>query len=489
VTQTADGEPLVVVVTGASSGIGRATAILLSHQGAHVVLAARSEAALLEAQQECAEGSTLVVPTDVARPRDVDSLIDATVERYGQVDAVVHSAAVLAYGRFEDVPPEVFDASIAVTLLGTATVARAALRQFSRQGGGSLVVVGSLLGKIAVPYMSSYVTAKWGVHGLVRCLQIETRLNPDVHVSLVWPGGVDTPVYTQAGTYVGRHGRPPPPVVSPERVARAIIRRIERPARETSVGPGNPVSVLGFRLLPGVFDLLVSPLMRFAGLSADHADPTSGNVLEPQPSGEATHGQWGGSLPRQLQAAGMAAVGFLGQHSSAPVGEQPREDSVMNSELSDQGRARVSRRTNAPASTVWAVLADGWLYANWVVGASRVREVDLSWPGVGSRIHHSFGVWPAVINDETVVLESVPDRRLVLEAKGWPLGEARVELRIEQAGDNACDLSVVEDAVKGPGVLVPRAARQPLIAIRNREALRRLSLIAEGRQREMLSGP
>jgi len=326
VTQTADGEPLVVVVTGASSGIGRATAILLSDQGARVVLAARSEAALREAQQECAEGLTLLVPTDVSRPPEVDALIDAAVERYGRVDAVVHSAAVLAYGRFEDVPQEVFDASIAVTLLGTATVARAALRQFSRQGSGSLVVVGSLLGKIAVPYMSSYVTAKWGVHGLVRCLQIETRLDPDVHVSLVWPGGVNTPVYTQAGTYVGRHGRPPPPVVSPERVARAIIRRIERPARETSVGPGNPVSVLGFRLLPGVFDLLVTPLMDLAGLSRARAEATPGNVLEPHPSGEATHGQWGGSWPRRLSGVVGAAAGLLGHRSASPAEGRPEQN-------------------------------------------------------------------------------------------------------------------------------------------------------------------
>jgi len=161
----------------------------------------------------------------------------------------------------------------------------------------------------------------------------------------------------------------------------------------------------------------------------------------------------------------------------------------MTPETSDGGRARVTRHAEAPASAVWAALSDGWLYATWVVGASRVREVDPSWPAVGSRLHHSFGVWPVVVNDETVVMESVPDRRLVLEAKGWPLGEARVELRIDEAGDEACDVSLVEDAVKGPGLLVPRVARQPLIAIRNREALRRLTLIAQGRRRRELSGP
>jgi len=481
--------PLVVVVTGASSGIGRATAVLLSSQGAHVVLAARSETALLEAQRECVGGSTLVVPTDVSRSADVDDLIAAAVGHFGKVDAVVHCAAVLAYGRFEDVPQEVFDASVHVTLLGAATVARAALRQFSRQGAGNLVVVGSLLGKIAVPYMSSYVTAKWGVHGLVRSLQIETRRTPGVNVSLVWPGAVNTPVYTQAGTYLGRHGRPPQPVVSPERVARAVVRRIERPARQTSVGPANLLSLMGFHMLPGLFDRLATPLMRLAGTSGGHVAPTPGNVFEPQPAGEATHGRRRCPGRRAGTAAAARLLGRGDAGATEAHDEQHRRQDEMTSDLSDNGRARISRRADAPASAVWAALSDAWLYANWVVGTSRVRDADLSWPAVGSRIHHSFGVWPAMINDETVVLEAVPDRRLVLQARGWPFGEARVSLRIDEAGPEACDVSIVEDAVKGPGTLLPRVVRQPLIAVRNRESLRRLILVAEGRRRQELSGP
>ncbi len=252
----------VVIVTGASSGIGRATAIRLSRSGSVVVLASRSESALLAAQQDCAPGMTTMVPTDVSRRHEVDALMDEAIRVHGRVDAVVHAAAVLAYGRFEDVPAEVFDSALQTTLVGTANVARSALRVFAAQGGGRLVVVGSLLGKIATPYMSSYLTAKWAVHGLVRCLQIEARTTSGIDISLVTPGGVNTPVYLQAGTYVRRHGRPPPPVVSPERVADAIVRRLDRPARETNVGPANSLTVLGFRFLPGVFDRIVTPLMR-----------------------------------------------------------------------------------------------------------------------------------------------------------------------------------------------------------------------------------
>jgi NAD(P)-dependent dehydrogenase (short-subunit alcohol dehydrogenase family) len=285
----------VVVVTGASSGIGRATSALLSRQGMRVVLASRSRVALKAAQRECGGAPTLVVPTDVSSTAEVEALFEEALATFGRVDAVVHTAAVLAYGRFEDVPDEIFEHAIEVTLSGTARVARAALRHFATQGGGRLVVVGSLLGKIATPYMSSYVTAKWGVHGLVRCLQIEARETPGVHVSLVSPGGVNTPVYLQAGTYVGLHGRPPPPVVSPERVARVIARRLRRPARDSNVGPANALTIAGFRMLPFVFDRIVGPLMRAGGL-AGRVGATAGNVMEPRAENEAVEGPWPGLL-------------------------------------------------------------------------------------------------------------------------------------------------------------------------------------------------
>ena len=173
----------------------------------------------------------------------------------GGLDVVIHSAAALAYGRFEDIPSDVFHTAVETTVGGTVNVARAALNHFRPHGDrGSLIVVGSLLGKIATPFMSTYVTSKWAVHGLVRTLQIEARETPGISISLVSPGGVDTPVYRQAGSYLGVHGRPPPPVSSPEQVAAAVVRAIDQPSRETSVGPLNPLVVFGFRTLPGVFD-------------------------------------------------------------------------------------------------------------------------------------------------------------------------------------------------------------------------------------------
>jgi NAD(P)-dependent dehydrogenase (short-subunit alcohol dehydrogenase family) len=288
-------EPRTVVVVGASSGIGRAAAHQLAAQGARLVLAARSEESLERARQECVgrgAAEVLVVPTDIGERADVEALFGAATERFGRLDGVVHAAAVLAYGIFEDVPADVFDRVITTNVLGTTNVARCTLRAFSDQGSGAFVVVGSVLAKTATPYMASYCMSKWATHGLVRTLQLEARGRPGVRVSLVSPGGVDTPIYDQAGSYTGRPGRPPPPVVSPERVARTVVRALDRPGRDISVGPANRLMVAGFRLLPGVYDVLVGPLMRLLGQGKEATPAHPGNVFEPVPAGEAVHGRW-----------------------------------------------------------------------------------------------------------------------------------------------------------------------------------------------------
>lgn len=316
-----------VLVTGASSGIGRATALLLARDGVQLVLVARSRTSLDEASAECRTlgASTLVVPADVTDPAAVQAAFDAAQRTFGPLDGVVHSAAALAYGRFEDIPPDVFDRSVETTLGGTATVARCALAAFGERGG-SLVVIGSLLGKMATPFMSPYTTAKWGVHGLVRTLQIEARSTPGVGISLVWPGAVNTPVYQQAGTYLGRRGRPPVPVDPPERVARAAVRALGRPRREISVGVGNHIMVAGFRLVPALFDVLATPLMRIAGLERRSTEATPGNVLAPQPAGDAVHGPWGRHWLRRLVPSGLALAGLaMWHHRPSPSTRSPQQ--------------------------------------------------------------------------------------------------------------------------------------------------------------------
>jgi uncharacterized protein YndB with AHSA1/START domain len=139
-----------------------------------------------------------------------------------------------------------------------------------------------------------------------------------------------------------------------------------------------------------------------------------------------------------------------------------------------------TRTIDASRDKVWDVLADGWLYPLWVVGATRMREVDDNWPAVGSKLHHSAGVWPLAIDDNTEVLDVDPGRSLRLRARGWPMGEAEVVITLTSEGSGT-RMDLAEDVVKGPGVLLPPFVRHRMIKWRNAESLDRFAKIAEGR--------
>lgn len=148
--------------------------------------------------------------------------------------------------------------------------------------------------------------------------------------------------------------------------------------------------------------------------------------------------------------------------------------------------AVVEKHVGCPAESVLEILRDGWSYAAWVVGASRIRSVDARWPEQGSEIHHSAGAWPVVLNDKTVSLRWDGTSLLELQARGWPMGEARVRIEVlpdSSGGGTGCTIRMTEDAVKGPGVLLPKPLRSAVLVPRNRETLRRLALLAEGRGR------
>ena len=440
-----------VLVIGASSGIGRATARRMARAGLPVVVAGRDPESLAEVVAECTAdgGRATAAVVDVRDEQQVAEAVQAASREFGPGLAVVHAAAVVAYGPFEEIPEEVMTDVVRTDVLGTVSVARASLLAFRAAGGGHLVVIGSLLGDIVTPYMSGYVLSKWAVHGLVRTLQIETRDRADTAVSLVTPGGIDTPVYRQAASVLGRHGAPPPPVLSADDVAARVEQVLHRPRRHTHVGPGNPLAVAGFRLAPALFDTLVTPMMRTLGL-----------------------GPWTGleQTPGNVHAARHPAPG--------------KASTDVVAERRTLRRPRVSRTVTAPAETVWAVLADGWSYPDWVVGAHRVRAVDPGWPDAGTSIHHDVGGRLATLSDRTTSAAAEGPYRLLLEAHGWPAGSADVEILVVPDGPSTCTVSFAEDVSGGPGRLVPLPVRQLTVLPRNQETLRRLALLAERRARQ-----
>ena len=144
----------------------------------------------------------------------------------------------------------------------------------------------------------------------------------------------------------------------------------------------------------------------------------------------------------------------------------------------------VARDTSASRHDVWAVIADGWTYSQWVVGNSRMRAVDSRWPEPGSTIHHSVGIWPLVINDSTVVHTCIPERELVLVANGRPFGKARITLRLDDLDDGGCRIEMAEVPVSPPLSLLPHQVALAIAFPRNRETTWRLAAMAERRTRD-----
>ncbi|HEX4019258.1 MAG TPA: SRPBCC family protein [Frankiaceae bacterium] len=142
--------------------------------------------------------------------------------------------------------------------------------------------------------------------------------------------------------------------------------------------------------------------------------------------------------------------------------------------------ATVTDHINASPADVYRVLADGWSYSQWVVGTSHIRAVDSHWPAAGSRLHHGVGVWPAMIRDHTEVQESERDKRLLLTARGWPAGEAEVEIALA-ADDGGTRIDIREEATGGVGRLLQNPLGQKLIYRRNVESLARLRALVERR--------
>jgi short-subunit dehydrogenase len=301
----------VVVITGASSGIGRATALEFARRGARVVVSARRAGPLEDVARECRQygARAISIATDVTDESAVELLARQTVETFGQIDVWVNNAAVTLFGRFEDTPPDLYRRVIETNVLGTVHGARAAMRQFTTGGSGVLINVGSVVSYLGQPYASAYAMSKHAIRAFSECLRQEQQLfGRDIHVCTVMPASIDTPIFQHAGNYTGRAVQPMPPVYQAEKAARTIVSLGEHPRREVFVGNAARLMAWMHALAPGLVERRMARKVDREHLADRPAPHQPGNILEPTPQWTSIGGGWRGGEGRWTRRVATAAA-------------------------------------------------------------------------------------------------------------------------------------------------------------------------------------
>src|SRR3954469_4662510 len=269
-------EDQVVVITGASSGIGLVTARMAAARGARVVVTARNATALdaLAAELRGAGGTALAVAADVGDPADVERVAQTAVRELGGFDTWVNNAGVSIFGRIEEVSLADMRRMFDTVYWGVVHGSLEAVRHFRARGGGALVNVGSLFGDRATPLQSTYASAKHAVHGFTEALRMELEADgAPVSVTLVHPGRIDTPYNEHAQAYTDRHPAHRVMVYEPETVAEAILYAAEHPARDLYIGTQAKALAIVGRLAPRLTDKAMERYLFWGQLDPDRAAP------------------------------------------------------------------------------------------------------------------------------------------------------------------------------------------------------------------------
>jgi NADP-dependent 3-hydroxy acid dehydrogenase YdfG len=308
----------VVAITGASAGVGRATALAFGKLGASVGLLARGRDGLEAAKREVEEagGRALVLPTDVADPQQVDDAAAALEDAFGPVDVWVNNAMTSVFARFWEIEPEEFKRATEVTYLGVVHGTRSALRRMMPRDRGTIVQVGSALAYRGIPLQSAYCGAKHAIKGFTESLRTELMHDGSkVRLTMVQMPALNTPQFSVVRSRLPRHPQPVPPIYQPEVAAEAIVWAAQHPRREVWVGRSTPVVIAGNRVAPGLGDRYLAR----TGFDSQQTDQPlngdrPGNLFEPVPGDHGAHGEF------DEQAAKSSIELWVSRHRRALLG-------------------------------------------------------------------------------------------------------------------------------------------------------------------------
>ncbi|HUP28218.1 MAG TPA: SDR family oxidoreductase [Chloroflexia bacterium] len=301
----------VVVITGASSGIGRETALHLARKGAKVVVSSRKQESLDELVEEIrsAGGEAAAVHADVASYPEVQALARSAVDAYGRIDTWVNNAGVLIVGEFEKTDLEEARRLFDVNFWGEYHGCLAAIDVMKQQGAGTIVNVTSVTAKRPLPLMPVYSASKAALNGLSEALRAELK-GTGIELCIVMPATIDTPLYDHARSKEGVATKPAPPIYPPSEVARAIEKAAVNPQREIFAGPAGLGFAIGNALMPGMLDKLLARFIRPA-LLTDEPEPAHGNdnIDHPAQGPETSSGGWRGRRYKSAELAVRIAMG------------------------------------------------------------------------------------------------------------------------------------------------------------------------------------
>ncbi|MDX0565488.1 SDR family oxidoreductase [Sinorhizobium medicae] len=275
-------EGAVVVITGASSGVGQATAEAFARRGSKLVLAARDAAALHEVARTCRKlgAEVLVAPTDVTNAEAVKGLAKKAMS-FGRIDVWFSNVGVGAVGRFDETPIEAHEQVIRTNLIGHFNDAHAAIPIFRKQGHGTFINMISLGGFASAPVAAAYSASKFGLRGFSEALRAELAEERDIHICDVYPTFLDTPGVVHGANYTGRRLSVPPPVYNARRAARAILRLAERPRNKLTVGLVADLTRFAHFVAPETTTRLMARMTARYLSRAPRAATSHGNLFRP----------------------------------------------------------------------------------------------------------------------------------------------------------------------------------------------------------------